>query len=514
MVQGLGFLSKKSWHTKNLANQEKVWMAEQRKEAETQKTKELAKQIQQEREQDELEKISGKKGTRLDRGIDWMYQGNTGDLAKEDAEKQAEEFLLGKEYVGEGAVQGDFDEGDRNQGINIILKQTAEEPSASMLAEDPSRYEPSVKDRNEDFLMRLEDPMFMVNKKQHEKESRHTETKALYERVLGYQEDDGNAKAGRIKSKMEKKRHTKKKSSKGDRDHHSDDDSSQSNHRRRHKKSRRNRSRSPDRHRSRRRERSPSYDSKSNSTRDNYHDRRRDRRDSRRDNERPSRRRVDDSSKKRSRYRSRSDSEESSRHGADLRRTSEDGSGRRDGDRRVQSPRRQHGRSHEDGDREHRSHGNRHDDQDVAHRTSTTEKPTAASQILKDGYGLIGGAIKVDRNDLGPDRELLNRRRQEQEEERRRIKEMSSNRRQRSDHERARELAEMQANARRREEGRARRDGSNNNDDGQDVPKTRDATFLTDMTRQVHGIGEGGQNLSARVAQNRHTNQRLHDQFL
>jgi hypothetical protein len=45
MVQGLAFLSKKSWHTKNLNNQEKVWIAEQKKEAEANKTKELARQI-------------------------------------------------------------------------------------------------------------------------------------------------------------------------------------------------------------------------------------------------------------------------------------------------------------------------------------------------------------------------------------------------------------------------------------------------------------------------------------
>ena len=509
MVQGLGFLSKKSWHTKNLANQEKVWMAEQRKEAETQKTKELAKQIQQEREQDELEKISGKKGTRLDRGIDWMYQGNTGDLAKEDAEKMAEEFLLGKEYVGEGATQGDFDEGDRDQGINSILKQTAEETSAFALDADPSRYEPSVKDRNEDFRMRLEDPMFMVNKKQHEKESRHTETKALYERVLGYQEEGGDVKSGQTKSKLEKKRHKKKKSRKGDRDYNSDDDSS---HGRRHKK--RRGSRSPDRHRSRRYERSPSYNSTGTSTKDNYNDRHGDRRESRRDGERTSKRHVYDSSKKRSSYRSRSDSEESRRHGADLRRTSEDGSGRRGGDSRVQNSRRQDGRYHGDGNHEHRSHGKRHDDQDGARRISTSEKPVAAALTLTEGYGLMGGVVKVDRNDLGPDRELLSRRRQEQEDERRRIREMASNRRQRSDHERARDLAEMQANARRREESRARGNGSNKNDNGHDVPKSRDAAFLTDMTRQVHGIGEGGGNLSARVAQNRHTNQRLHDKFL
>jgi hypothetical protein len=34
MVQGLAFLSKKSWHTKNIANQERVWIEEQKKEAE------------------------------------------------------------------------------------------------------------------------------------------------------------------------------------------------------------------------------------------------------------------------------------------------------------------------------------------------------------------------------------------------------------------------------------------------------------------------------------------------
>lgn len=165
MVQGLGFLSKKSWHKKNVANQEKVWMAEQRKEVETQKTQELAKQIQQEREQDELDKIAGKKGPRLDRGIDWMYQqvGTNGELAKEDAEKKADEFLLGKECIPEGATVGDFDEGDQDQGIHNVLKQqksTTEDQTPSNHINNPIHNEPSVKDRNEDFRLRLEDPMF------------------------------------------------------------------------------------------------------------------------------------------------------------------------------------------------------------------------------------------------------------------------------------------------------------------------------------------------------------------
>jgi N-terminal domain of CBF1 interacting co-repressor CIR len=126
MVQGLGFLSKKSWHTKNLNNQEKVWIAEQQQEQERLRTTELAKQIQLEREQDELHDIvagdgsgqgngsgsgSGtttqkKKRSTYDRGIDWMYTGHSKDsaMAKEDADKQAEEYLLGKPITGTSTV--------------------------------------------------------------------------------------------------------------------------------------------------------------------------------------------------------------------------------------------------------------------------------------------------------------------------------------------------------------------------------------------------------------------------
>ena len=124
MVQGLAFLSKKSWHTKNKANQEKVWIAEQKKEQETAKANELAREIQQEREAEEFNRIAGKKAIK-DRGIDWMYQeGTSTELAKEDAAKKAEEYLLGKEYVGEGAVQGDFHDGNQKEGIHNALNKT------------------------------------------------------------------------------------------------------------------------------------------------------------------------------------------------------------------------------------------------------------------------------------------------------------------------------------------------------------------------------------------------------
>lgn len=269
MVQGLGFLSKKSWHTKNLSNQEKVWMAEQQKEAEGRKTKELARQIQQEREQEELDKISGKKTTK-DRGIDWMYQhGPNSESAKEYEAKRNEEFLLGKEYAADGATSGDFDNGDIKEGIFNVLENSTEEQEAPTQESAYYNQEPSVKDRNEQFRMRVEDPMFHVQKQQNEKNVQHEKTKALYKRVVGHQdsEDDDDYSRDEKTRKRDRKRHKKshrkrERKSSSSRKRRSRSSSSERHHRsRKHRSSRRrdrsrSRSRSGERYSSRREEQS------------------------------------------------------------------------------------------------------------------------------------------------------------------------------------------------------------------------------------------------------------------
>ena len=130
MVQGLAFLSKKSWHTKNLNNQEKVWIGEEQAKQETLKTSELAKQIQQEREEHELQQIAGNTTTKkLDRGIDWMYNGQYKDsqMAKDDAAKQAEEYLLGKPVPASVmGLKGDLESAvDPNEGVNAVISSAA-----------------------------------------------------------------------------------------------------------------------------------------------------------------------------------------------------------------------------------------------------------------------------------------------------------------------------------------------------------------------------------------------------
>ena len=73
----LAFLGKKSWHTKNIKNVEKVWIAEQKDEAEKKAMADLEKQIREEREinvlwQMQVDAGLKKKGTEK---LDWMYEG-------------------------------------------------------------------------------------------------------------------------------------------------------------------------------------------------------------------------------------------------------------------------------------------------------------------------------------------------------------------------------------------------------------------------------------------------------
>ena len=92
MVQVLAFLSKKSWHTKNLNNQEKVWIGEEQAKQETLKTSELAKQIQQEREEHELHQIAGSTTTKkLDRG---MYNNHINDIMRSVVQNMMNQCMI------------------------------------------------------------------------------------------------------------------------------------------------------------------------------------------------------------------------------------------------------------------------------------------------------------------------------------------------------------------------------------------------------------------------------------
>lgn len=132
-MPGLSFLSKKSWHTSNLCNQEKVWIAEQKAESEARKCAELREQIKVEREREEFDRLTRGGDAVGDRGTNWMYEGGGavaaapgiggggGASAAREEEEEArrnEAYLLGEEYApGGGARQsGDFAEASTMTG--------------------------------------------------------------------------------------------------------------------------------------------------------------------------------------------------------------------------------------------------------------------------------------------------------------------------------------------------------------------------------------------------------------
>uniref|UniRef100_H3GBU5 CBF1-interacting co-repressor CIR N-terminal domain-containing protein n=1 Tax=Phytophthora ramorum TaxID=164328 RepID=H3GBU5_PHYRM len=177
----LAFLSKKSWHTANLRNVEKVWIAEQKHAAEEKKVAELRKNIEEERQLQELRQLQaarGDKSAAVER-LDWMYEGPSASR-----EKTAEEFLLGKEYKGEDekAAKGDLDLSTTTKYGSLALTKSA-------------------LPANDTFQRLNEDPMMLIRKRQ----------QAAREQVLKNPVKMNRIKAEVDRLKKDKKAHKKAK---------------------------------------------------------------------------------------------------------------------------------------------------------------------------------------------------------------------------------------------------------------------------------------------------------------
>lgn len=402
-------------------------MAEQQKAAEETKTKELARQIQQEREQEELEKIAGKKSHKRDRGIDWMYQ-EGGDTVKEDEIKQQEEYLLGKAYVPPNTKIGDFANLEDQGGVNAVV---ASMPPAESVHESHMNAEPTVAEKNEAFRMRHEDPMFAVSQRQREKQTLHDKKRALYERVVGPTDMPRDTVDERRRSKKERKRTHR----------HRDDEGRRK--KRRHRSRSRSRSSSRDLHRRRHHRRSPSEERVRSPDCDRAEERyRRDRSSS-------------PSQECKRRYRSRSPRDRSRRDSPGDYDKQMDRNGRYHFDREPSPPRR--------------------------HIEDRSSRPS--------GYGLQGKTASRH-EDLGPNRQLLDQRRRERDKERRRIQDTASSRSRKTDEERAAALEAMQRDASKRDQLLHKRKSSRHHE-SEYTPSSGKASFLQEMAEQTHGIREG-----------------------
>lgn len=259
---------KKSWHPGLMRNQEAVWKREQEALAERKKITERQKEIQRERERNELlamqEAVTGKK--RVQR-MEWMYSGiASGSLGATD---DAEAYLLGKKRI-----DTMFNE-EENKGLKTDA--IADKFSSGLAGEDKEPTAPVV---TRDLGTKIrEDPMMAIKRKQ-------------MEQAVNAQRQ---APAG---SSSHNSRSSSSRSS-----HHSSRHEDRSRH---HESSRRHHDNSRSRHedsRSRRRDASPDRRSRRDYSDDESHDRRRDDSSRRSSDHRSSRRRSKSPSHRSSSYR-------------------------------------------------------------------------------------------------------------------------------------------------------------------------------------------------------------------
>lgn len=108
-------MSKKSWHTGTIKNNETVWLREQADAEEKKRVAELQKQLEEERRIEEIQQLEIESG-RLDpsevkrrQRIEWMYEDVENAhtrAAKERKAKEEEEALLGKKSVKLSSANG------------------------------------------------------------------------------------------------------------------------------------------------------------------------------------------------------------------------------------------------------------------------------------------------------------------------------------------------------------------------------------------------------------------------
>mmetsp|Transcript_9220 Transcript_9220/g.18572 ORF Transcript_9220/g.18572 Transcript_9220/m.18572 type:complete len:400 (+) Transcript_9220:96-1295(+) len=138
----LAFLGKKGFHTKNLKNVEKVWIAKEKEKNEEKKLLELQKQLVEERQLLELQQIQTAAGIRSAKNdkLDWMYEGPMSEALDE---KEAEEHLLGKA----------FEAKDTKSAVNEQISRSSESFMVRAVA-PPSK--------NDAFARMHEDPMMKI----------------------------------------------------------------------------------------------------------------------------------------------------------------------------------------------------------------------------------------------------------------------------------------------------------------------------------------------------------------
>ncbi|XP_037710721.1 pre-mRNA-splicing factor CWC25 homolog [Drosophila subpulchrella] len=221
---------KKSWHPHTMKNQERVWKAEEQAKMEERKLEDLRKEINEERDREELRRLGERSGVLGNSGgaageakLEWMYKNSTELINRE-------EYLLGRK------IDKSFEtlqaEEHRQEQNTVGLKQSINHVEHDCVPFSIRTYRNLQSTEQVDMQRKtLEDPLMLI--KQREMESRRkllenpVKLKEIH-RILKTEQDLKASKEKKAKkskkSKKSKKKKNKKRSSDEDDSESSDSD--------------------------------------------------------------------------------------------------------------------------------------------------------------------------------------------------------------------------------------------------------------------------------------------------
>lgn len=130
---------KKSWHPSTLRNIERVWKAEQVRDQEKAKIEQLQKELQEERNKQEMRQYAENKGVikKREERLDWMYQGVAGLVDRE-------QYLLGRKVDKNFEIAKKEEDGveDKNEDLQPGAIFTMAPTNAAVDLENKIREDP------------------------------------------------------------------------------------------------------------------------------------------------------------------------------------------------------------------------------------------------------------------------------------------------------------------------------------------------------------------------------------
>ncbi|XP_055917280.1 pre-mRNA-splicing factor CWC25 homolog [Eupeodes corollae] len=213
---------KKSWHPHTMKNQEKVWKAEQAKNAEDRKMNDLRREIMEEKNREDLIKIGQSSGVLTkndDKKLEWMYKSSSELLNRED-------YLLGRPVDKAFEIMEAEEKSKDMAGMKVPINHVEHECIPFSIRS----YRNATSTEQVDLQRKiLEDPLMMIKQKEMESRRKILENpvklKELH-RILKIEktkksksgESNSSTKKSKKSKKSKKKKHRSSDSEESDKD--------------------------------------------------------------------------------------------------------------------------------------------------------------------------------------------------------------------------------------------------------------------------------------------------------